>query len=189
MISHGYQKMAKSSSGTLSMSESLTSNSDNGSIGSDGGINSKVNATFAPCLLVPNGMPSSSSNAVDVMAMREALARHFQEQQCLFAMQSLLENSRLAMEAAGIAAQMSTSSNQQYQDYPVPVSAPVFVAPAVDDRKPAAAIIMTAATDAAPPPPTASLSSSEAAKAELYKAFQEAMNRPLTPQAAASSSS
>ena len=188
MISHGYQKMAKSSSGTLSMSESLTSNSDNGSIGSDGGINSKVNATFAPCLLVPNGMPSSSSNAVDVMAMKEALARHFQEQQCLFAMQSLLENSRLAMEAAGIVAQMSTSSNQQFQDYPVPVSAPVFVTPTViDDRKPAAAIILSAATDAAPP--TASLSSSEAAKAELYKAFQEAMNRPLTPQAAASSSS
>ena len=46
---------------------------------------------------------------------------------------------------------------------------------------------MSAATDAAPP--TASLSSSEAAKAELYKAFQEAMNRPLTPQAAAASSS
>jgi hypothetical protein len=188
MISHGYQKMAKSSSDTLSMSESLTSNSDNGSIGSDGGINSNVNATFAPCLLVPNGMPSSS-NAMDVMVMKEALARHFQEQQCLFAMQSLLENSRLAMEAAGIVAQMSTTSNQQFQDYPVPVSVPVFVAPAViDDRKPAAAIIMSAATDAAPLP-TASLSSSEAAKAELYKAFQEAMNRPLTPQAAAASSS
>jgi hypothetical protein len=135
-------------------------------------------------------MPSSSSNVVDVMAMKEALARHFQEQQCLFAMQSLLENSRLAMEAAGIVAQMSTSSNQQFQDYPVPVSAPVFVTPTViDDRKPAAAIIMSAATDAAPPPPTALLSSSEAAKAELYKAFQAAMNRPLTPQAAASSSS
>lgn len=176
MISHGYQKMAKSSSGTLSMSGSLTSSSDNGSIGSDG-TNNKVNTTFAPCLLVPNGMPLSS-NAMDIVAMKEALARHFQEQQCLFAIQSLLENSRLAMEAAGIS-QMSSSSNQQLQDYPIPVSAPVFVAPAIiEDRKPAAAVVSTV-PDAAPP--TASLSSSEAAKAELYKAFLEAMNRPLTP--------
>lgn len=172
MISHGYQKMAKSSSGTLSMSGSLTSSSDNGSTGSDG-TNNKVNATFAPCLLVPNGMPSSS-NVVDVMAMKVALAQHFQEQQCLFAIQSLLENSRLAMEAAGIA-QMLSLSNQQLEGYQIPVSAPVFVAPAViEDRKPAAAVV---STDAAPPP-TASLSSSEAAKAELYKAFIDALNQP-----------
>lgn len=172
MISHGYQKMAKSSSGTLSMAESdLTS--VNGSIGSDG-INSNVNDKFAPCLLVPKDK-TYSSNTVDFLAMKEALARHFQEQQCMFAMASLLENSRLAMEAAGIE-QMSSSSNQQLQDHSIPISAPVFVATdVIEDRKPAAAIVTAAPTDAAPPP-TESLSSSEAAKAELYKAFLEAMN-------------
>ena len=183
MISHGYQKMAKSSSGTLSMAESdLTS--VNGSIGSDG-INSNVNDKFAPCLLVPKDK-TYSSNTVDFLAMKEALARHFQEQQYIFAMASLLENSRLAMEAAGIA-QMVSSSNQQLQDHSIPISAPVFVATdVIEDRKPAAAVVTAAPTYAAPPP-TESLSSSEAAKAELYKAFLEAMNWPLTPEAAVAS--
>ena len=96
--------------------------------------------------------------------MKEALARHFQEQLCMLAMESLLETSRLAMEAEGIAQILSN----QLPDHPILFSAPVFVAPAViEDGKPA--VVVSASPDAAPP--TGLLSSSEAAKAELYKAF------------------
>jgi hypothetical protein len=180
MISHGYQKM---SSSTSSMTES-DQTSDNSSVCSGG--NGNTNAVFvAPKALSMNTalgghIPVAAGEAL----AREALARHFHEQQRAFALASLLENSRLAIEAAGIAAreqQRSGHLNQAQLASAVMVP-PTGHAPVVVEQKK-----MESVTPAITMPPP--VSSAEAAKAALFKAFMQAMNSGDAAAATSPSSS
>ncbi|KAL3822551.1 hypothetical protein ACHAXA_007662 [Cyclostephanos tholiformis] len=173
MISHGYQKM---SSSTSSMTESdLTS--DNGSVSSVGNNNGNKNSVFSalkvfPTIVAPFG--NSPIQAAEALA-REALARHFHEQHRAFALASLLENSRLAIEAAGMAAKDQQESGHQN---PPPLATAVAVPlssslPPVGEERNAPAAVLSA----------------EAARAALYKAYMQAMNSDNAAAMASSSSS
>ncbi len=180
MISHGYQKM---SSSTSSMTESdLTS--DNGSVCSGG--NGNTNTVFAaPKALSTNAalggqIPVAAGEAL----AREALARHFHEQQRAFALASLLENSRLAIEAAGIAAREQQRLGHLKQ-------APLATAFAAPPTAHAPVVVEQKKTESVAPAVTMppSVSSAEAAKAALFKAFMQAMNSNDAAAATSSSSS
>ena len=95
MISHRFQKMSSSSSITES---DLTS--ENGSVGSNNNTNID-NQKSASERNPPTGGAQNSAQIAESLA-RESLAHHFHEQRRAFALASLLENSRLAMEAAGM---------------------------------------------------------------------------------------
>lgn len=127
MISHRNSGGAASASGTSSVTESdLTS--DGGSVCS-GNLASKAHhpAALQAAPAVP-AVPSSAAPAVAAApveaAAREVLARHFHEQHRAFALASLMENSRLAMEAAGMAGRTRAGPPPQ------PASAPPPQAPA-----------------------------------------------------------
>ena len=180
MISHGYQKM---SSSTSSMTESdLTS--DNGSVCSGG--NGNTNTVFAePKALSMNAaLGGQILVAAGEALAREALARHFHEQQRAFALASLLENSRIAIEAAGIAAreQQRLGHLKQAPSAPAGTAPPTAHAPVVVEQKKTESVAPAVAM--LPP-----VSSAEAAKAALFKAFMQAMNSNHGTAATSSSSS
>ena len=179
MISHGYQKMSSSAS---SMTESdLTS--DTGSVCSGG--NGNTNAVFAASKALSMNAALGGNNPVAVgeALAKEALARHFHEQQRAFALAALLENSRLAIEAAGIAArEQQRSSHLNMAPSATAVAAPPTVyAPVVVEQK---------KTESVAPVVTMSpVFSAEAARAALFKAYMQAMNSNDAAAATYSSSS
>lgn len=181
VISHGYQKMANVSSSMTSMTESDLL-SDNGSI-SSGGNSCTANSLFAPSLLVPKGSNAPPSfPSTEVLVMKAALARHIQEQQYALVIASLLENSRLAIEEAGIAMDKQVAQSTSHHG-PIPVE-PVFASPVLVEKRIPAAVAPTHAKSL-----MSSVSSEDAAKAELFKAFMQAMNQPSSPVNATSSAS
>lgn len=126
-------------------------------------------------------------------AAKEALARHFHAQHRAFAISSLMENSRLAMEAAGI--KVSSSTNQR-TEAPSQVVVTRSLTPAKinkTDTSKQQTPILGATTDSdvfAPTVPHLSLeqmssshaaiqlSSAAAAKDALLKAYMQALNTP-----------
>jgi len=177
MISHRYQKMSSSSSMTES---DLTS--DNGSVGSNN-ITTNTNNQ--------NSSAPNSTQVAETLA-RETLAHHFQEQRRAFALASLLENSRLAMEAVGM-----NSNQASYQD------AANFAVVPIQSSQPSSATYHSSqsqagehiprSTECAPASikkniecsevPTTSISMAEAAKLALYKAYLQALtgSTPAAP--------
>lgn len=175
MISHGYQKM---SSSTTSMTESdLTS--DNGSVCSGG----NSNAVFVAPKAASKNVALCGNNPLNIAEAlaREALARHFHEQHRAFALASLMENSRLAIEAAGLAGKDQQQSVHLNPDPFVSASAAVVV----EQKKTEESLVSVAAATA----PMASISSADSARAALYKAFMQAMNCDDAAATASSSSS
>ncbi|KAL7529359.1 hypothetical protein ACHAXR_006428 [Thalassiosira sp. AJA248-18] len=170
MISHRNQKMAAS---TSSVTESdLTS--DNGSVCS-ANVTAPPKPVVAPAAAVNNAALTAEAVA------REALARHFHEQHRAFALASLMENSRLAMAAAGLNNQASGSSsvasvaqkraNESNKKYCVPVvgaittHSPAVFAPTVSipEKNKVSAV-------------NAQASSAESAKSALYEAYLQALS-------------
>lgn len=188
MISHRYQKMSSSSSMTES---DLTS--DNGSVGSN---NITTNTNNQNSSFEPKSSNSGAPNSAQVAESlaRETLAHHFQEQRRAFALASLLENSRLAMEAVGM-----NSNQASYQDVapfavvPIHSSQPASASyhlsqsQAGEQTQPSVIRTMTIppSTECAPASiqknvecseaPTTSISMAEAAKLVLYKAYLQAL--------------
>ncbi|KAL9183882.1 hypothetical protein ACHAXT_004738 [Thalassiosira profunda] len=164
MISHRPQKMAPMSSvptSTSSLPEGdLTS--DNGSVASKAPSVDEAAAQVATQVV---------AEVAAQEAARAALARHFHEQHRAFALASLLENSRRAMEAAGMAQQ------------------PQVHAPAVQSQVQQIVVqqspVIGAATTASPsvvaltvPPqaPASQVTNAEAAKEQLYRAYLQAVS-------------
>ena len=174
VISHGYQEMASS---TTAMTASDSS----------GDIPSSSNNSSESVLLPPKPPQVNTanlygmSNNTDTTAIgtsresaaREALAHHFHEQHRAFALATLMENSRLAMEAAGMESPGASTSvaTQQLQKQQasqdssfvgaITTYSPMVVAPTV-----------TSSNDVQ----ATSISVADAAKTELYKAFMQAMS-------------
>ena len=96
MITHRNQKMPAST--TSNIDSDLAS-------GSDSGYSNNNNVAPKSTELKNNVTLSAEASAA-----REALARHFHEQHRAFALATLMENSRLAMEAAGM--KNAQASNQ-----------------------------------------------------------------------------
>lgn len=189
VISHRQQKMAES---TTSMTE--TNLTSHGGPPGPLSVSPKVagnvaNQTFQ--VAVPVKAAASVNNStfqVAESAAKDALARHFHEQQRAFALASLMANSHLAMEAAGlkneanaasVAAASTTqgiSSGECTQNYiPIPVlgaittKSPSVIAHTVsvpEDKK----MPSTASASAAP------TSAADAAKSALYKAYLQALS-------------
>ena len=184
MISHRPQKMVSS---TTSMTESdLTSDGSECSNNN----NSNNNAVFPVLKSATVTKTAVEDTAVDLSAeaaAREALARHFHEQHRAFALASLMENSRLAMEAAGLKTEACTSNSngaasQQQQvssqdmSYPGAITtySPMVYAPTVgvvDDVKMPAVNTSNNTAEV-----QAATSAAESAKNELYKAFLQALS-------------
>eukprot|EP00573_Skeletonema_grethae_P012628 CAMPEP_0201707144 /NCGR_PEP_ID=MMETSP0578-20130828/50812_1 /ASSEMBLY_ACC=CAM_ASM_000663 /TAXON_ID=267565 /ORGANISM="Skeletonema grethea, Strain CCMP 1804" /LENGTH=465 /DNA_ID=CAMNT_0048195695 /DNA_START=121 /DNA_END=1518 /DNA_ORIENTATION=- len=151
---------------------------------------SRRNASF-PTEGVPEIAKAGSVNNGGMMveaAAKEALARHFHEQHRAFAISSLMENSRLAMEAAGL----KVSANERIEaPSQVVVRRSVATTKANEAKvsKPQTPIL-GATTDSAVFAPTvphlsleqtstshsAVLSSAAAAKDALMKAYMQALN-------------
>jgi hypothetical protein len=168
MISHGYQKM---SSSTSSMTESdLTS--DNGSVCSGG--NRNMNTVFVAPKALSMNVALGGNNLVTAgkVLAKETLARHFHEQQRAFALASLLENSRRAIESAGIAVrdQRQLSHLNLAPLVTVVAAPPMAYAPVVVEQKKMDSVVPGAAGVAMPP-----VSSVEAARAALFKSYMQAM--------------
>jgi hypothetical protein len=178
MISHRPQKMASS---TSSATEYDMSSSDYGSVSSN---NAPVKASPKPSAPAASNAPSAEA------AARETLARHFHEQHRALALASLMENSRLAMEAAGL----------KKQALPQPAMTSVVSSTTAIHQAPG----FTAAHHFTPPilgamtthsnsvfAPTVNLpqqktsgvhSTAEAAKSALYKAYLQALSRNAAPR-------
>lgn len=186
MISHRPQKMAAS---TSSVTESdLTS--DNGSVCSNNAVVHKFSDKAAVQVQAVNNAAQTMNNAAQAAEAqaREALARHFHEQHRAFALASLMENSRSAMagfgmrnQACAAAASSSVQSSQnQCQQYVPVLGAMTTHSPSVlahtvtipEDKKMPANV-----------PAGASLSSAEAAKIALYKAYLQALSSHMPPTA------
>jgi hypothetical protein len=176
MISHRQQKMPAS---TASVTESdLTSDTSS--------VNSSTVVPKAPINPTAAARPPAAS--AEAVAM-EALARHFHQQHRAFALASLMENSRVAIQAAGLAAQAQAAAPvampaAALQGSSMPVAAhryapvvgamttssPGVIAPtvAVSQQK-----MMSAALA---PAPSVAVSAAVAAKSALYKAYLQALS-------------
>jgi hypothetical protein len=180
MISHRFQKMSSSSSVTES---DLTS--ENGSVGSNNNTNNNQNIELKSS---SNGGASDAVHVAETLA-RETLAHHFHEQRRAFALASLLENSRLAIEAAGMnsnhASSVSDASSLPMVSMQASFNQPTMYYQSSQTTEgvgelcaapPPVSIEMKSAY--VPPPPTttsSSLSTAEAAKIALYKAYIQAL--------------
>lgn len=106
-ISHRSQKMAASTS-SVTESDLTSDTSSSSSVCSNNAVAkapiAAANNAVAPVAAAPNNAVASPAEATAM----EVLARHFHEQHRAFALASLLENSRMAMNAAGI--------NNQFND-------------------------------------------------------------------------
>lgn len=144
--------------------------------------------TEAVSEMVANSGSVNNGGIMVEAAAKEALARHFHEQHRAFAISSLLENSRLAMEAAGL----KVSANERIEaPSQVVVSRSVATTKANEAKtsKPQTPIL-GATTDSSVFAPTvphlsieqtstshsAVLSSAAAAKDALMKAYMQALN-------------
>jgi len=193
MISHRNQKMLTS---TSSVTESdLTSDNQKMPASTSSGTESDLtseNSSVCSSNVVHKATIAAVHNAAataEATAM-EALQRHFHEQQRALALASLMENSRLAMQAAGMnnqacvtttaaagsaSVQGSSVDNNRREYFPVlgamtthsqGVFAPTVSIPE-EKKMPSAA---------------APISSAEAAKSALYKAYLQALssNAPMS---------
>lgn len=164
------------SSASVAESDVTASNmSDNGSICSSNV--QKTAASKSP--VVGNNGPAPVALTAEAAA-KEALMRHFHQQHRVFALQSLMENSRMAMEAAGIkniapTPMPPTSGQSVMQSLPKAFSRE-------ESRNPLGATTNTAVvapTVSLPEPrvaPIAQSPSAEAAKSALYKAYIQALS-------------
>ena len=179
MITHRNQKMPAST--TSNMDSDLTSGSDSGSVYCSSNNNVVPKSTQ---------LKNSATLSAEASAAREALARHFHEQHRAFALATLMENSRLAMEAAGmknaqasnqVAAPATPPQQEQKsssQGSPtvgaITTYSPMVFAPTVsvaeDTKMPANK--MTPQEDDTN---ERAFSAAEAAKTELYSAFLQAL--------------
>jgi len=184
MITHRNQKMPAST--TSNMESDLTSGSDtSGSVYCNNNVVSK--STDKATL---NVVKNNATLSAEAAAAREALARHFHEQHRAFALATLMENSRLALEAAGVknaqasnqVAAPATPPQQEQksssQGSPtvgaITTYSPMVFAPTVsvaeDTKMPANK--MTPQEDDAN---ERAFSAAESAKTELYSAFLQAL--------------
>ena len=179
MITHRNQKMPAST--TSNMESDLTSGSESGSVYCSSNNNVVPKSTE---------LKNSATLSAEASAAREALARHFHEQHRAFALATLMENSRLAMEAAGmknaqasnqVAAPATPPQREQKsssQGSPtvgaITTYSPMVFAPTVsvaeDTKMPANK--MTPQEDDTN---ERAFSAAEAAKTELYSAFLQAL--------------
>jgi len=180
MISHRFQKMSSSSSVTES---DLTS--ENGSVGSNNNTNNNQNIELKSS---SNGGASNAVHVAETLA-RETLAHHFHEQRRAFALASLLENSRLAIEAAGMnsnhASSVSDASSLPMVSMQASFNQPTMyyqssqTTEGVGELCAAPPPVSIEMKSAYVPPPTtttsSSLSTAEAAKIALYKAYIQAL--------------
>merc|ERR1712032_55043 len=111
---------------------------------------------------------------------RETLARHFYDRHRSFVLQTLMENSQLAMEAAGIKNQNSSSGKYLLGDTANAKStSPVFGAVTTQPAVVAATVFMPKDKKKAvpmPQPVDPQVTLSEAAKNELYQAYISALS-------------
>mmetsp|Transcript_17330 Transcript_17330/g.29881 ORF Transcript_17330/g.29881 Transcript_17330/m.29881 type:complete len:544 (+) Transcript_17330:214-1845(+) len=171
MISHRTHPKVPASNASVTESD-LTS--DTSSVCSK----NSAKAPVAPSKAAAPMPPVQSQTITAEASAMEALARHFQEQHRAFALASLMENSRLAMEAAGIANRSSMTSTTPAMSSSMQIpnmanrqrnvlgamtthSHPAVFAPTVEKKVP---------TRAAP------VSSAEAAKNALYEAYVQALS-------------
>lgn len=152
-------------------SETASNLSDNGS------VSSNFKSTAASTTLGP-----TSAEA----AAKEALARHFHQQHRAFALASLMENSRLAMEAIGMKKPAAAPATNAASSSRVTSSAMSVVQPAAPSRRES----LGATTHSAVFAPTVSLpepnesaslqeqhcQSAEAAKTALFQAYVQALS-------------
>ncbi len=187
MISHRFQMMSSSSSITES---DLTS--ENGSVGSNN--NTDNEKSFSE--LKPSTGSALNSAQIAESVAKESLAHHFHEQRRAFALASLLENSRLAMEAArmnsdhasvldatsGACVPVQSSLRATYYashtedcggeqtNPPVVGSTPIHSTARCDP------VSIEKKMACLPEVPATSISIADAAKMALYKAYLEALN-------------
>ena len=137
---------------------------------------------------VARSVPSKNGSIMAEAAAKEALARHFHEQHRAFAISALMENSRLAMEAAGL----KVSANQHTEAPSQVVVDRSGTTVKTDENKSSKELtpILGATTDSAVFAPTvphmsleetstsnsAVLSSAAAAKDALMKAYMQAVS-------------
>ena len=184
MITHRNQKMPAST--TSNMESDLTSGSD-----SSGSVYSNNNSNNNNVVPKSTELKSNATLSAEAAAAREALARHFHEQHRAFALATLMENSRLAMEAAGMNNTQASSSElaapatlpqqeqkSSSQDSPtvgaITTYSPMVFAPTVsvaEDTK------MPANNKKTPQEEDSekAFSAAESAKSELYSAFLRAL--------------
>jgi len=177
MITHRNQKMPAST--TSNMESDLTSGSDtSGSVCCNNNVVSKSTE-----------LKNNVTLSAEASAAREALARHFHEQHRAFALATLMENSRLAMEAAGmknaqasnqVAAPATPPQQEQKSRQGSPTVgaittySPMVFAPTVsvaEDTKMPASKKTPQEDDAN----ERAFSAAESAKTELYSAFLQAL--------------
>lgn len=170
MISHRNRKMPAS---TSSITESDVT-SENGSACSSSNGN-------APAVSAAVSNPSHLAEAV----AREALARHFHEQHRAFALASLKENSRMAIEMAGMKNQACTSTtaakatadSASAQLSPSSVGSPQELSQALGVTTHSPAVFAPTVSVSEEKTPSAdAISTAEAAKNALYLAFLQAVS-------------
>lgn len=171
MISHRNRKMPAS---TSSITETDVT-SENGSACSSSNGN-------APAVTAAVSNPSVLAEAV----AREALARHFHEQHRAFALASLKENSRMAMEMAGMknqactstaAAAKATADSASAQPSPASVGSPQELSQALGVTTHSPAVFAPTVSVSEEKTPSAdAISTAEAAKNALYLAFLQAVS-------------
>lgn len=190
MISHRFQKMSSSSSITES---DLTS--ENGSVGSNNNNTNTNNKNSEFEFKSSSGGASNTAQIAETLA-RESLAHHFHEQRRAFALASLMENSRLAMEAAGMSSdhasvldaassardplQSSQRVTYYYTSQTESVGGEQSMPSAVGESiihstSGCAPIAEDTAVACTAEVPTTSFSVADAAKMALYKAYLEAL--------------
>lgn len=170
MISHRNRKMPAY---TSSVTETDVT-SENGSSCSSSNGN-------APAVTAAVSNPSHLAEAV----AREALARHFHEQHRAFALASLKENSRMAMEMAGMknqactstAAAKATADSASAQLSPASVGSPQELSQALGVTTHSPAVFAPTVSVSEEKTPSAdAISTAEAAKNALYLAFLQAVS-------------
>ena len=147
--------------------------------------NSSYKNSISSGMVAQPDTSSGSANCVSTEVFaKEALARHFHEQHTAFALAALMENSRLAMEAAGLKVSAS-----QLNDAPTQVViASTPTKPIKTSARKQQSPILGATTDSALLVPTVpqllfehknssySSSSAAAAKDALFNAYMQALN-------------
>ncbi|KAL3797273.1 hypothetical protein HJC23_004565 [Cyclotella cryptica] len=134
----------------------------------------------------------SEAQLADEAAAKEALARHFHEQQRAFALASLMENSRLAMLARGLDVESNDTSRSSYsssQILPSSAAGLVVQPKATQQRRERlgattnSLVFAPTITVADPSPMRAAHSqhtaAAEAAKSALYEAYKKALSSSL----------
>lgn len=198
MISHRNHPRAQALASSVTESDAT---SDNGSV-SSGGLSNKASRQVpakAPPPVAKSKARANSSATPQSKAM-ETLISHFQEQHRAFALASLMENSRVAMDAAGLTHRANHRTNQvkaQVRARPsVSVPPPAHVQAPHAPRRTTPSVIGAVTTHATgvfaatvdipeekKMPATVdgqatAQSATDAARSALYKAYLQALSDP-----------